>query len=76
MTLTPEAMRAGRALLKWTMRDLASKSGVGLVTINAIENGRPYRDGTAETLVATFASHGVDLLNGDAPGARMRKAEG
>ncbi len=71
MILTPEAMRAARALLKWTMRDLATRSGVGLVTINAIENGRPYREGTGEKIVATFAAHGVEILDGDAPGARI-----
>lgn len=72
MNLTPEAMRAGRALLKWTMRDLATHSGVSLPTINAAENGRPPRDATRDALIAAFAAHGVEILNGDAPGARMK----
>lgn len=75
MNLTPEAMRAARALLKWTMRDLAEKSGVSLPTINAAENGRQQRDATTAALVDAFAAHGVEILNGDAPGARMRRAE-
>lgn len=72
MNLTPESLRAGRALLKWTMRDLATHSGVSLPTINAAENGRPPRDATRDALIATFAAHGVEILNGDSPGARMR----
>lgn len=72
MNLTPEAMRAARALLKWTMRDLATESGVALATINAAENGRAPRAATATALVEAFAAHGVEILNGDAPGARMR----
>lgn len=75
MNLTPEAMRAGRALLKWTMRDLATESGVALATINAAENGRAPRVATASALVDAFARHGVEILNGDAPGARMRRPE-
>lgn len=75
MSLTPEAMRAARALLKWTMRDLAEKSGVSLPTINAAENGRPPRAATEAALVDCFAAHGVEILNGEAPGARM-KAKG
>lgn len=70
--LTPEAMRAGRALLRWTLRDLASASGVALSTVHQYEKGdRDARDGTAQKIVATFAAHGVEVLNGDAPGARL-----
>lgn len=71
MTLTPEAMRAGRAILKWTMRDLADRAGVSLVTVNAAENGRPCRESTAAAIVAAFASNGVRLFGGAMPGARV-----
>lgn len=70
--LAPEALRAARAILKWSTQDLARESGVAPMTINALENGRPYRVGTGDTLIAVFARHGVEILNGDAPGARMR----
>ena len=72
MNLSPEAMRAARAILKWSMRDLADRSGVSLPTINAAENGRGMREATRDAIVAAFAAHGVEILNGDAPGARMR----
>lgn len=72
--LSPESLRAARALLKWSTLDLAEASGVAPMTINGIENGRPFRASTARTLIETFAAHGVEILNGDAPGARLRRS--
>ena len=76
MKLTPEACRAGRALLSLTTHDLAARCGVSPTTINKLEQGEGVRDSTAAKIVAGFAAHGVEILNGDAPGARMRRAEG
>ncbi|QTC90441.1 helix-turn-helix domain-containing protein [Brevundimonas goettingensis] len=72
--LTPAAMRAARALLKWTMRDLERESGVALATINAIENSkrpRPPQAATATKIAQAFADHGVELLGDGKPGARL-----
>jgi transcriptional regulator with XRE-family HTH domain len=71
--LTPEACRAGRAILKWSMRDLAAESGVAWTTINQLENGKPVRASTEERLAEAFAAHGVEITNGDGTGARLRK---
>lgn len=70
--IAPEALRAARAILKWSTADLAREAGIAPMTVNAIENGRPYRAGTAEAIIATLAAHGVEILNGGAPGARMK----
>ncbi len=69
--LTPEGMRAGRGLLKWSTRDLATRSGVAWTTINKIENGRGFRTSTADRIIAAFDANNVELANGDTPGARM-----
>lgn len=69
--IDPRALRAARAILKWSTQDLARESSLAPMTINAMENGRPYREGTGEKLIATFAAHGIEILNGDAPGARV-----
>ena len=72
--LTPEALRAGRAILKWSMRDLAHESGAGVATINALENGQRSRAAhaaTIEKIVATFTRHGVDILPPPHAGARL-----
>ncbi len=66
MTLTPEASRAGRALLGWSMRDLAERSGVSLGAVNRLEGGETAsRGATAAKIVAGFEAHGVELVAGD-----------
>lgn len=72
MTLTPEACRAARALLRLTVRDLGERTGIAFETISAFENGRPMRDANRAKLLAAFDAAGVDILNGNSPGARMR----
>ena len=72
--LHPAACRAARALLGWGVRDLARESGLGFDTISQFENGRTMREGNKTRLVEVFIANGVEVLNGDAPGARLRKA--
>lgn len=72
--LSPEACRAARAILKIGVRELADLAGISSVSISAYENGRPMRDGNRAKLQATFEGRGVEILNGDSPGARMRPA--
>ncbi len=76
--LTPESLRAARALLRWSMKDLQERSGVAFSTINAIENGKreraPYA-ATMEKLAAALTSHGIELLGDDRPGARVSDPE-
>jgi len=70
MAVTPEACRAGRAILKWSMRDLAEHSGVAWTTINRIEAGTEARDTTAAKIIEAFADRGVELVtNNDRTGA-------
>jgi len=70
--LTPQACRAARALLGWGVRDLAREAETGVDTISAFENGRPMRASTSARVLEAFEAQGVEILNGDAPGARMR----
>ena len=48
--LTPAQSRMARAAIKWTVRDLAEKSQVGVTTINRFETGQ------AESNPATLAA--------------------
>jgi transcriptional regulator with XRE-family HTH domain len=64
MILTPETCRAGRALLKWSMRDLAVRARVDFTTINRIEAGlQAPRVSTQSRILAAFASAGVEILS-------------
>lgn len=72
--LTVEACRAGRALLKWGVRDLARHAELGVTSIARFEAGEPTRDETTAKIVAAFEAHGVEITNGDGTGARLLKA--
>jgi len=69
--LTKEACRAGRALLGLTTHELAGRIGVSPTTINGVEAGNPVRASTEAKIIEGLARLGVEVLNGDAPGARM-----
>jgi transcriptional regulator with XRE-family HTH domain len=60
--LTPEASRAGRGLLNWTLKDLAERAGVAFTTISQFENGRPSYGSTAAKIAAALEAHGVEVI--------------
>ena len=64
MAMTPEACRAARALLNWSMRDLAVKSGLSLGAVTRLEAvaTRPRRS-TADKARAAFLAHGVQIVD-------------
>lgn len=62
MEVTPEGCRGGRAILKWSMRELAQRSGVAWTTVNRLEAGAPARDTTAAKILAAFEAEGVELI--------------
>lgn len=69
--LTGAACRAGRALLKWSMRDLVEASGVSLPTVLKLENDGAVSAETADKICTAFAARGVEITNGDGTGARL-----
>ena len=73
-----EQIRAARALLGMSSKELADVSGVGWATIRRFEQmeGVPKtRSGTLDRLVSTLETFGVEFL-GDpirSPGVRLRR---
>ena len=55
-----------------TTHELAARIGVSPTTINKFETGGDLRSSTANKIVQGFDALGVQILNGDAPGARMK----
>ena len=72
--INPSQSRAARALLDWTQADLAARSNLSSVTIRDFERGRrtPGPNNLLAIKVA-LESAGIELLDGDAPGVRLRK---
>lgn len=73
--LTPEACRAGRALLRWSVANLCEKAGVSPNTVTKLENGGVVRAESASRLVAAFKKARVEITNGDGTGARLLRSK-
>jgi transcriptional regulator with XRE-family HTH domain len=70
--LTPEANRAARAILKWSVRDLANQAGVAFSTVHRFELTGTASETTKQKIKAAFAAHDVEITNGEYTGARLR----
>jgi predicted transcriptional regulator len=61
--ITPDQIRAGRALLGWKQADLAKASGVSEISIRNIERGATdARASTLGKLEAAFSEAGLLML--------------
>ena len=73
---TSRQMKAARSLLAWNQPKLAAESGVSLPTISRMELYNDLVGGHARNVYAVldaFERAGIEFLNGDAPGVRLRK---
>jgi transcriptional regulator with XRE-family HTH domain len=73
--ITGAQVRAARALLGWTAKELARKANIGISTVQRIENaaGPPnVQVANLASIQATLEAAGIEFTNGDAPGIRMR----
>ena len=71
--LTPTQCRMARAGLRWTILQLSHRAKVSHVTISRFEIGRvdPI-PATLTVLRQTFEGAGVEFLDGDEPGVKLR----
>lgn len=70
-------VKAARALLGWSQKDLADASGVSDPTIKRLEAGKGDlggRQATADAIRQALEGAGVEFTNGDQPGVRLRGA--
>jgi transcriptional regulator with XRE-family HTH domain len=64
----------GRAALHITVRELAKRAKVTAMTVTRLENG--HSGGYAETMRKiqnALEAAGVEFINGDSPGVRLKK---
>src|SRR6516225_4620471 len=71
--LTPEACRAARGMLGWSMADLVREAGTSPNSIVRLENGGDVRPATALKIAQTLMAAGVEFLNGKGPGVRLTR---
>jgi transcriptional regulator with XRE-family HTH domain len=68
-------IRAARAVLRWTAAELAKRTKLGIMTIRraeAVDGPVPITDANAEAIARALEAAGIELINGDAPGVRLR----
>ena len=70
--LTPEANRAARAILRWSVRDLAEKAGIAFTTVHRFETTGTATETTKDKIKSAYAAHDVEITNGEFTGARLR----
>jgi transcriptional regulator with XRE-family HTH domain len=75
--ITGVQIRAARASLRWTIDELAEKSGLGVRTIKrfeAFDGIPPSRTSTLAELKKTFETAGIEFIGTpeDGPGIRAR----
>ncbi|MFD1982645.1 transcriptional regulator [Mesorhizobium newzealandense] len=69
-----DCYRTARAILRWSVRDLASAAGIAFTTVHRFESTGVATETTKAKIVAAYAAHNVDITNGEGTGARLRKA--
>jgi transcriptional regulator with XRE-family HTH domain len=73
--ITSDQIRAARALLKWSGKDLAKNSGVGFSTLMRLEVEEGVPSAQSKTLQAiqkTFEKAGVEFIGTPDQGAGVR----
>lgn len=75
-TVTPAQLRAARALLDWSMLELARVAQVSISTIKRMEDERlrPDRARSVAAMQGALETAGVRFLwdDGDGPGVRLK----
>ena len=73
--ITSDQIRAARALLRWSGKDLAEKTGLGFSTLMRLEvlEGVPTAQAkTLETIQIAFEKAGIEFLGSPEEGAGVR----
>ena len=73
--ITSDQIRAARALLRWSGRDLAEKTGLGFSTLMRLEvlDGVPSAQAkTLETIQRAFEKAGIEFIGSPESGAGVR----
>lgn len=73
--ITSDQIRAARALLRWSGKELAEKAGVGFSTLMRLEvlDGVPSAQAkTLEVIQKTFEQAGIEFIGTPEDGAGVR----
>ncbi len=75
--ITGEQIKSARALLRWNQTQLAERAGISVETVKRLErmkgNVSAYA-ATVEAVEQAFETAGIEFLDDDAPGVRLRRS--
>lgn len=79
--ITGAQLRAARALLRWSAKETAERTGIALTTVQRLEQQDGMPGGRAQTLFdlqRAFEAAGVEFIGtpDDAPGVRLVRRPG
>ena len=77
--MTSDQIRAARALVRWSARELAEKADLSLPTIQRLEAAEGIPSTSVKTLMsikAALEKAGVEFTDGDTLGGRLTKRKG
>ncbi len=72
---TSYQLRAARAILRWSIEDLAKKTGIGTTTLKRFESGDGVPNGhlrNFETIKGALEKAGIEFLGSPEEGAGVR----
>ena len=76
--VTSDQIRSARAMLRWSAQELATKAGVGVSTVQRMENavGVPSASGkNLDAVQRALETGGVIFIDGAEPGVKLRRHE-
>ncbi len=76
--IVADQMRAARALLRWSARELAEKSGLSLPTVQRMEAATGIPSAMVRSIVAikeTLEAAGIEFIDSNGGGAGVRFKE-
>jgi uncharacterized protein (DUF433 family)/transcriptional regulator with XRE-family HTH domain len=78
-TVIPPQVRAARALLDWSQKELAERAGVAVTTVRDIEEGKRADTSAAGEVLEALRKEGIEFVAGNesgGPGVRLTSDRG
>lgn len=69
--ISPEHVKAARALLRWTASDLADQCSIGVATIRLFESGKVVREASRNAIYEALTEAGAVMGNGGKPSVSL-----
>lgn len=74
-TMTPQHVKAARALLGWSAQDLAEVLPIGLATLRTFESGKDIKPVSKAAIFDTLNQYGVRMKSGESFGVHLVNPE-